>query len=123
ADLFERAGPLIMVTVEAAGVDPIMRRIADEGARATAANFAALARALADHGALRPGLEPDQAADVLFALASPHVHHLLRHERGWRPRDPRVAWRRGGRRWRRTAAWSARRSRHRPLWPAGRGWG
>lgn len=81
--LFERAGPLIMITVEAAGADPTMRQIADDGAHATAANFATLASALADHGALRPGLDPEQAADVLFTLMSPHVHHLLRHERGW----------------------------------------
>ncbi len=72
-----------MTMVEAAGADPTMRQFADEGARATAANLGALARALAGHGALRPGLDAEQAADILFVLSSPHVHHLLCHDRGW----------------------------------------
>lgn len=81
--LLERAGPLIITSVESAGADPDMRRIADQGARATAANLGAFAHALADHGALRPGLDTEQAADILLVLSSPHVHHLLRHDRGW----------------------------------------
>src|SRR5262249_28033114 len=81
--LLERAGPLIITTIESAGADPDMRRIADEGARATMANLGAFVRALADHGALRPGLDTQQAVDVLVVLSSPHVHHLFRHERGW----------------------------------------
>jgi hypothetical protein len=81
--LLERAGPLIITTIESAGADPDMRRIADEGARATVANLGAFVHALADHGALRPGLDTQRATDVLVVLSSPHVHHLFRHERGW----------------------------------------
>jgi hypothetical protein len=81
--LLERAGPLIVTSIESAGADPDMRRIANQGAHATAVNLGAFARALADHGALRPGLDARQAADVLLVLSSPHVHHLLRHDRGW----------------------------------------
>src|SRR6266511_4013718 len=81
--LLERAGPLIITSIESAGADPDMRRIADQGAHATAVNLGAFARALADHGALRPGLDAQQAADVLLVLSSPHVHHLLRRDRGW----------------------------------------
>src|SRR6266496_3000467 len=79
----ERAGPLIITSIESAGADPDMRRIADEGAHATAVNLGAFVRALADHGGLRPGLEVQQAADILMVLSSPHVHHLLRHDRDW----------------------------------------
>src|SRR6266508_3938256 len=57
--------------------------VADHGAHATAVNLGAFARALTDHGALRPGLDAQQAADVLLVLSSPHVHHLLRRDRGW----------------------------------------
>jgi AcrR family transcriptional regulator len=81
--LLERAGPLIMTTIGSAGADPDMRRIADEGVAATAANLGAFARALADRSSLRPGLDVRQATDVLLALSSPHVHQLLRHDRGW----------------------------------------
>jgi AcrR family transcriptional regulator len=81
--LFDRAGALIMAGLESAGADPDMRRMAGEGARATADNVGELARALADHGALRPGVDAEEATDVLFALGSPHVYDLLRHQRGW----------------------------------------
>lgn len=83
AELLERAGDLIMVTVEAAGTDPDMRAAADAGARATHEVHLALTRALAKRGALREGIDAVGAADILFALASPHVHQLLRRHRGW----------------------------------------
>jgi AcrR family transcriptional regulator len=83
ATLLERAGPLIMATVTSAGADPDMQRLAAEGAAATRANMHTVARTLADHALLRPGIDADHAADVLFALCSPHVHALLRTQRGW----------------------------------------
>jgi AcrR family transcriptional regulator len=81
--LFDRAGALIMAGLESSGADPDIRRMADEGARATADNLGELARALADHGALRRGVDAGEATDVLFVLGSPHVYDLLRHQRGW----------------------------------------
>jgi AcrR family transcriptional regulator len=81
--LLERAGPLIMVTVESTGADADMRRLAQQGSRATAANLCTVAEALHQYGRLRPDLSVPDAADILFALASPHVHALLRRERGW----------------------------------------
>jgi AcrR family transcriptional regulator len=83
ANLLERAGDLIMASVEAAGADPDMRAAADAGAAATHRVHLALASALHQHGALRAGLDPVAAADVLYALASPHLHQLLRRHRGW----------------------------------------
>jgi len=81
--LFERAGDLIMVTVQAADADPDMRAAADGGADATRRLWLALTRTLHEAGALRPGLTAQTAADILYALASPHVHQLLRRHRGW----------------------------------------
>lgn len=83
ADLLDRAGDLIMVSVEAAGADPDMRAAADAGAAATHAVYLRLTTALHARGALRPGLDPTRAADILFAVVSPHVHQLLRRHRGW----------------------------------------
>ncbi|MFF8598302.1 TetR/AcrR family transcriptional regulator [Streptomyces sp. NPDC015232] len=83
ADLLDRAGDLIMVSVEAAGADPDMRAAADAGAAATHAVHLRLTTALHARGALRPGLDAARAADILFALVSPHVHQLLRRHRGW----------------------------------------
>ena len=81
--LLERAGPLIMAGVRSSGADADMRRFDAEGAQATAANARTMAEALVGLGALRSDLEVQQAADVLFALGSPHVHHLLRQLCGW----------------------------------------
>jgi len=44
-----------------------------------------LAQALAARGALRPGLRERDAADIIHALASPEVYHLLVTVRGWSP--------------------------------------
>jgi AcrR family transcriptional regulator len=81
--LLERAGPLIMVGVRSSGADADMRRFDEQGAQATAANAAAMVQVLSGNHALRLDLDPKQAADVLFVLGSPHVHHLLRQFCGW----------------------------------------
>jgi hypothetical protein len=81
--LFERAGDLIMVTVQAADADPDMRAAADAGSRATRQLWRSLTRTLHDSGALRPGLTARTAADIVYALASPHTHQLLRRHCHW----------------------------------------
>jgi AcrR family transcriptional regulator len=83
AALLDRAGDLIMVSVEAAGADPDMRAAADAGAQATLGVHLALTSRLAGRGALRAGVDAATAADILYALASPHMHQLLRRHRGW----------------------------------------
>jgi len=40
---------------------------------------------LAGDDGLRPGLSREEAADLLFALGGPEVHHLLVEIRGWSP--------------------------------------
>lgn len=90
-ELFERAGDLIMVSVEAAGADPDMRAAADAGADATHRVYLALTTALHQRGALRDGIDPTAAADTLYALVSPHLHQLLRRHRGW-PVERYTAW-------------------------------
>ena len=41
--------------------------------------------------ALRPGADPERAADLVFALADPGLYHLLVRERGW-PHEDFTAW-------------------------------
>jgi len=86
AALLDRAAALIMVSVEAAGSDPELRASSDAGAKATYAAHLAVARHLASLGALRTGLSPADAADVMYALASPFTHQLLRRDRRWSSR-------------------------------------
>lgn len=83
AALLDRAGDLINVSIEAAGSDPDMLTATDAGARETHRVCLAFTRPLHQRGALRPDLTAAAAADVLYALASPHVHQLLRKHRQW----------------------------------------
>lgn len=82
-ELFERAADLIMVTVEAADADPDMRNAAAAGSRATRQLWHTLTTSLYGSGALRPGLTAQVAADILYALASPHTYQLLRRHCHW----------------------------------------
>lgn len=82
-DLLERAGDLIMVSVEAAGADPDMRAAADAGESATHKATLEFTAALHQRGQLRAGLDARTAADIQYALCSPHMHQLLRRYRDW----------------------------------------
>lgn len=83
--IMERAGDLMMTAVESAGADPEMRAIDDHSTTMMAVNMLAMARAWQGAGLLREGVPPQQAADILVTLLSPHAHHLLRRVRGWEP--------------------------------------
>jgi hypothetical protein len=72
-----------MVTVQAADADTDMRAAADSGAHATRQLWGSLTQTLHDSGALRPELTARTAADILYALASPHTHQLLRRHCHW----------------------------------------
>ena len=81
--MLERAGGLLMTSVESSGADPDMRRFAADDARATAENARTLAEGLEHAGWLRKDVTVEHAADVLFTLSSPQVHALLRRDCGW----------------------------------------
>jgi AcrR family transcriptional regulator len=82
-DVKERAGEIMEVIRTAAPADP---DIAELWARIQT-NFRDLLRpvveSLYSDGALRPGLDVDEATDVLWALVHPDVWQLLVNQRGW----------------------------------------
>ncbi|MEU5842739.1 helix-turn-helix domain-containing protein [Rhodococcus sp. NPDC047139] len=82
-EMLERAGGLLMTSVESSGADPDMRRFAADDARATAENARTLAEGFEQAGWLREDVTVEHAADVLFTLSSPQVHALLRRDCGW----------------------------------------
>jgi AcrR family transcriptional regulator len=84
--LLDRAAALIMVGVEAAGGDPELKAMSDAAAKATYDGYLSVARHLAGLGALRAGVTSKGAADVMYALASPFTHQLLRRDRKWSSR-------------------------------------
>jgi AcrR family transcriptional regulator len=83
ADINARVGPLYRMLVGASD--------SDEGAAALLANLAqqrrrgqlALVRSLATDALLRRDLTERTASDIVHALASPEVHHLLVVDRSW----------------------------------------
>ncbi|WP_330256879.1 TetR/AcrR family transcriptional regulator [Nocardia sp. NBC_00565] len=89
-----------LLSVSLPRVEPF-ERVVREGARADE-EIAGLARdllewrratavrvvdVLAGQDGLRPDLSREEAADLVFALAGPEVHHLLVQIRGWSPQQ------------------------------------
>ncbi|MDL4814015.1 TetR/AcrR family transcriptional regulator [Actinomadura opuntiae] len=74
---------LTMALAQAATGDAELRAFTDtiEGERAIGTRT--LARHLAEHFGLREGMEPDTAADVIWALTAPELAHRLVADRGW----------------------------------------
>lgn len=78
-----RLGPLYRILVSASGADPEAATLLDDLTRQRRQGQLALVRSIAD--ALKPGLTNRVAADIVHAVASPEVHHLLVVDRGWTP--------------------------------------
>jgi AcrR family transcriptional regulator len=87
----ERAGALLAVIRSAAPVDADTAALWDRIQTEFYDNQRAVVQALADKGALRPGLDVTRAADILWTLNHPDLWHLLVGARGWSP-DEYEAW-------------------------------
>jgi AcrR family transcriptional regulator len=80
-----RTAPLHAVVQAAAGLDADIRALAEEGRAQRIRGMRVLAQHLADRGALKPGLTPSEAADILWLLNDPGVYHRLVIEQHWDP--------------------------------------
>ncbi len=83
--IFGRVASMLSIVRDAAGADP---EAAEQWRVNQSQRYAAhrsLAEILAAKNALRPGMTVQQAADIIFTLASPEVYLLLTAERGWDP--------------------------------------
>jgi AcrR family transcriptional regulator len=81
----ERLGPLHLVLRDAAAHEPGLALIRDEIASRRARNMRLLAQDLLATGDVRPGLDVDEIADVIWSMNSAEFHSLLVHERSWTP--------------------------------------
>jgi AcrR family transcriptional regulator len=79
----ERAGGMLRVISDAAQVDPDARDLWHLIQTEFHDNQATVVRMLHDQGALRPGLDVDRAADILWTLNHPDLWRLLVTDRGW----------------------------------------
>jgi AcrR family transcriptional regulator len=82
--LYERLGPLLGVVLEGARAgDPELRELVATIDRERLAGAAGFVANLAEQGALRDGLDPERARDVLWMLISHDVCRMLVEDRGW----------------------------------------
>jgi len=84
-EIVERIAPLNAVVQAAAGLDAEIRARAGQGRAQRMAGMRVLAQTLADRGALKPGLTPAEAADILWLFSDPGVYHRLVVEQRWTP--------------------------------------
>src|SRR5690606_27312252 len=78
-----RTAPIYRILVSAAGSDPEAAALLDELTRQRQEGQGRVAGLLARTKALRPGVRPGDAADVIHALASPELYRLLVVDRSW----------------------------------------
>ena len=76
---------MIEVIRSAAAVDPDIDALWARIGAEYLANQHAIVERIAEKGALRPGLDVDRAADILWTINHPTLWQLLVGERGWEP--------------------------------------
>ncbi len=81
----ERKGPLHLVLRDAAAQAPELARIRDDIAARRAQNMRLFAKDLIDSGDVRPDVDIEEMADVVWSMNSAEFYHLLVNERGWSP--------------------------------------
>lgn len=89
--IWSRVGPLLRVLEAAAGSEPDLRRLQQEQDAQRIAGLTRFARSLQERGALRQGLRPKHAADIIVTLGSHATYDSLVVTRGWTD-DQYEAW-------------------------------
>lgn len=84
-DIFVRIGAIMRVVREASATDREMADQWNENEQQRLVAFRALGEVLHERDALATGLSVDEATDIVFALNSLEVYHLLTAVRGWTP--------------------------------------
>jgi AcrR family transcriptional regulator len=91
AAIQERAAPVDDIMRSAAAVDPEIANLRAQMQGFRFDNMKRFVSWLAANGSLRAGINRQDAAAVVWTLAGPEVHRLLRVERGW-SRGRYVSW-------------------------------
>ena len=91
AQILERVRPVDDIMRSASGVDPEIAALRTRMQGLRYENMRQLVTWLASNGPLRGGITEEEAAAIVWTIASPEVHGLLRRDRGW-SLDRYVAW-------------------------------
>jgi AcrR family transcriptional regulator len=78
-----RVAPLFPIMRTASRTEPDIADLLESLLASRRGNLAQFVRGLIAHGPLRPGLDPEQATDLVWTLSSPDVFNLLTLDRGW----------------------------------------
>jgi AcrR family transcriptional regulator len=70
---------------QAGGGDPDLAAVWRQGHHQRLTRLGELVSTVAKQGALKPGLTPETATEIQWALSSPEIYRLLVYERGWTP--------------------------------------
>jgi AcrR family transcriptional regulator len=81
--IWSRVGPLLRVLEAAAASDPDLRRLQQEQDAQRHAGLTRFTQLLADRGALRSGLTPERAADIIVTLGSLATYDSLVVNHAW----------------------------------------
>jgi AcrR family transcriptional regulator len=81
----QRTSDVYRVLTSAAGSDPAAAELLGTIRQQRDQGQGRIARSLARAQALKPGLRPRDAADLIHALMSPELYGLLVGDRGWTP--------------------------------------
>ena len=90
-EFMDRSSAILHVLATAAQIDPDAAGLLAEIRRQRHTGQSRIVTALDAAGALDPGLDKTEAADIVYALLSPDVHRILTVERGW-PADRYERW-------------------------------
>lgn len=91
AEFMQRSSAILNVLATAAQVDPDAAQLLAQTRSQRHTGQSRIVAALHGTGALDPGLDTDEASDIVYALLSPEVHRILTVERGW-PADRYERW-------------------------------
>ena len=83
AEIAPRVAPILALARDAAASDPEVALILEQISAVRHERMTRNARGLSDAGYLRPGITPEQAADIMWAYSSPELYDLLVSGRGW----------------------------------------
>jgi AcrR family transcriptional regulator len=85
AAIHERLAPLFLALREAATAHPELAELWSQVSDLRVRDMRALTADLLSTGELRPGLSPDEIADILWSMNAAEYYILLVHDRGWTP--------------------------------------
>ena len=85
ADVNRRTAALWQVLAQAAAADPAIAALATSRALQRLRNYGKGMAIMGQLGELRPGLEPEQAAALVWSVGHPQTYQLLVGDAGWPP--------------------------------------